>query len=394
MELLYDDDFYRNVDTNKQLMGFTNGVLDFKNKLFRIGNPQDYITKTTGIPYIPHDELKTDDINNITDFMSQLFPVVELNTYMWEHLASVLIGTNINQTFNIYLGSGSNGKSILTDLMSQTLGEYKGMVPISLVTDKRGSIGSTSSEVVQLKGIRYAVMQEPSKDMKINEGIMKELTGGDPIQARALYSESEIFEPQFSLAVCTNSLFVINSNDDGTWRRIRICEFMSKFVDSSELKIMNEEDDDMNQQHIFPKDKNLKQKLALWAPIFASMLVNKAFETDGVTNDCDIVLAASNKYRQEQDIICTFIKEKVIEEEGKSFTILELFDEFKCWYTDGSNPAYKQPKRLEVRDYFINKFKKNYKSNGSSGLWTNLSFIPNNKNDNNDNETLNINTMI
>ena len=120
--------------------------------------------------------------------------------------------------FNIYRGSGSNGKSILTDLMSQSLGDYKGTVPITLVTEKRNTIGGTSSEVIQLKGIRYAVMQEPSKDAVINEGIMKELTGGDPIQARGLYSESEIFEPQFNLVVCTNNLFDIESNDDGTWK--------------------------------------------------------------------------------------------------------------------------------------------------------------------------------
>jgi hypothetical protein len=85
---------------------------------------------------------------------------------MWDHLASVCIGTNMNQTFNIYKGSGSNGKSILTDLMTQTLGDYKGMVPLSLITEKRGNIGGTSSEVMQLKGIRYAVMQEPERNCR------------------------------------------------------------------------------------------------------------------------------------------------------------------------------------------------------------------------------------
>ena len=73
------------------------------------------------------------------------------------------------------------------------MGDYKGTVPISLVTQKRLGLGGTSSEVAQLKGIRFAVMNEPSKGDKINEGIMKELTGGDPIQARELYKSSFIF---------------------------------------------------------------------------------------------------------------------------------------------------------------------------------------------------------
>ena len=54
-------------------------------------------------------------------------------------------------------------------LMEKVLGDYKGTVPITLITQKRPSIGSSSSEVVALKGVRYAVMQEPSKGDKIIE---------------------------------------------------------------------------------------------------------------------------------------------------------------------------------------------------------------------------------
>ena len=82
---------------------------------------------------------------------------------MWDHLASTLIGINHDQTFNIYTGSGSNGKSILVNLMEEILGDYKGTVPLQLITDKRSCIGRASPEVAQLVGIRYAVIQEPSK---------------------------------------------------------------------------------------------------------------------------------------------------------------------------------------------------------------------------------------
>jgi putative DNA primase/helicase len=259
----------------------------------------------------------------------------------------------MNQTFNIYRGSGSNGKSMLTQLMSLALGQYKGTVPITLVTEKRGNIGGTSSEVIQLKGIRYAVMQEPSKEVKLNEGIMKELTGGDPIQARALYAESETFMPQFKLVVCTNSLFEINSNDDGTWRRIRICDFLSKFVGEKETHT-----DDAT-AHIFPKDKDLEEKLPKWAPVFASMLVERLLKTKGHVDDCDIVQASSNRYRQGQDHISAYVDEMIIKTGIITDKVRkgELTNDFKQWFQN-SQGVRKQPKGIELYEYMDKKFGK------------------------------------
>jgi len=353
MELFYDSEFIKNMDNNRYLLCFNNGVVDFKNKMFRDGYPQDYITKTTGINYISYntDSAETKKTGEeILDFMEKLFPIPDLNRYMWDHLASCLIGTNKNQTFNVYHGSGSNGKSILADLMSVTLGEYKGTVPITLVTEKRGSIGGTSSEVAQLKGVRYAVMQEPSKGVKLNEGIMKELTGGDPLQARALYCESETFEPQFKLVVCTNNLFDIQSNDDGTWRRIRKCDFVAKFIDDGEAHTDET-------PYVFPKDKTLKEKLPLFAPIFASMLVMRAFQTDGVVKDCEYVMNASNKYRNGQDHIAAFVSDMIIKTGVPTDKIKKtaVSNAFKFWFQQEQGNA-KQPKGKELHDYMDKKF--------------------------------------
>ena len=369
MELFYDDDFIKNMNNKKHLLGFNNGVIDFNTKEFRDGYPDDYITMTTNINYIPFDEIKgneehSENMNNCIDFMKKLFPVPELNSYMWDHLASTLLGTNKNQTFNVYHGSGSNGKSILTDFMSVTLGEYKGTVPITLVTEKRGLIGGTSDEILKLKGKRYAVMQEPSKNVKLNEGIMKELTGGDPIQARGLYSESEIFDPQFSLVVCTNNLFDIDSNDAGTWRRIRKCDFKSKFVDCTE-------DYDKDDGYIFEKDKSLKEKLPQMAPVFASMLVNRAFETDGIVKDCEIVLEASNEYRKGQDFIAAFVAENIEKTSNLKDRIkkTEVASHFKIWFQQEQGNR-KMPKGQELYDYMDKKFGV-HKSTG----WHNVKII-------------------
>jgi P4 family phage/plasmid primase-like protien len=340
MEIFFDKGFAKNMDSNPYLLCFSNGVFDFKAKEFRQGYPQDYITKTTGIAYQSLDALTRthkETIDAINVFMKQLFPLPNVCKYMWDHLAATLIGIKKEHTFNIYRGSGSNGKSMLTELMSRCLGDYKGTVPITLVTEKRNAIGGTSSEVIQLKGVRYAVMQEPTVGAVINEGILKELTGGDPIQARALYSESEIFTPQFSLVVCTNALFNIKSNDDGTWRRMKLVDFISKFIVPGE----NHTDDT---PYIFDKDRNLLEKIPEWAPVFISMLVKIACETDGVVNDTPEIVAASNKYRISQDCIGGFINDRLVKCEGETIGTKVLNNEFKTWFQ--INYGNRRPPRL------------------------------------------------
>jgi len=340
-DIFYDKDFIEKMDANPYLLCFNNYVVDFSSKTYRKGRPDDYISKSTLIDYTPMSTLKgahpTDKtvtyeeiISEINQFICALFPDDELRGYMWDHLASVLIGTNDNQTFNIYTGSGANGKSKLVELMGKALGDYKATVPITLITQSRNQIGSTSPEIVQLMGVRYACMQEPSKGDKINEGIMKEITGGDPLVGRALFKDSITFIPQFKLVVCTNVLFEIPTNDDGTWRRIRVCDFMSKFNDAPY------EDEDRfpreNFPHQFAIDRQLDKKFKTWAPVLASMLVELAFVKEGKVKDVAVVTAISDKYRNSQDYLSEFAKEKIVRKRDSKMKKTELVEEFKNWY--------------------------------------------------------------
>lgn len=351
-DLFYDQSFIDNQDKNPYLMCFNNGVYDFKEGVFRNGRYDDYITKSTKNDYVKLEECDSNVVEEIHDFMNKLFPLEDLRNYMYEHLSSCLIGTNENQTFNIYTGSGRNGKSKLVELMSMCLGDYKAIVPITLVTQTRRGIGSTASEIVQLQGTRYAVMQEPSKGDKINEGIMKELTGGDPIQARALFKESVTFIPQFKLAVCTNTLFDIASNDEGTWRRIRVCPFMSKFKEPENI-----DEDDEDEPYQYEVDKKLEMKFPKWREAFLSILVEKVQETNGIVSDCDIVLSKSGEYRNSQDYLSGFVNERLeIGTDEEYVTWSELQEDFKDWYMELY--GQKVPKGQELKDYMSKKFGK------------------------------------
>ena len=381
-ELFYDKNFMNKLDANPYLMCFNNYVVDFKSKTHRKGKPDDYISKSTNIDYIPYDNLTSNNytsiIQEINKFIDELFPDKELRRYMWEHLASILIGKNDNQTFNIYTGSGCNGKSKLVELMSRCLGDYKATVPITLITQSRNSIGSTSSEVVALMGVRYAVMQEPSKGDVINEGIMKEITGGDPIQARALFKDSVTFTPQFKLVVCTNVLFDINTNDDGTWRRIRSCDFMSKFTDAPYENVDKFPKANFPYQYLL--DQKIDEKFTLWAPLLMSKLVTMAYQTEGKVKDAKIVTSVSDNYREAQDYLTEFAKEKIARQREGVIKKTELMEEFKTWYTMNYGRAT-LPNGKEITDYMDKQYGKNKR-----GKWHNVIINYNNDSDNEEQE--------
>jgi hypothetical protein len=95
----------------------------------------------------------------------------------------------------------------------------------------------------------------------------------------------------------------------------------------------------------------------LWKECFAALLVKKAFETNGFVNDCDIVLKASNSYRQGQDFISEFIADRVISSPGKNIQKTELTADFNSWYqnTYGAKGA---PSIKDVQAYMDKKFGK------------------------------------
>jgi P4 family phage/plasmid primase-like protien len=295
---------------------------------------------------------------------------------MWEHLASCLTGSTINQTFNMYIGHGQNGKSVLVNLMEMILGDYKGDVPLSVITDKRGKVGGLAPEVVALRGVRYAVMQEPSKGDKINEGVMKQLTSGiDPIQARSPYMTNFItFIPQFHLVVCSNEFMEIKARDHGTWRRIRVVEFEALFTD-------NPVKGDTNKPYQFKLDKDLKEKkFSSWKHVFMAMLVEKAFITDGVVIDCEAVMKASNSYKESQDCITEFIREKTTKKSNNTINKNEINNEFVLWYQ--MNYGNKPPKLKEVHG----EMDKIYGNYDKLKLWNNVCIIYDNTNKINKND--------
>jgi P4 family phage/plasmid primase-like protien len=358
-DMFYKKEIMEKFDTDTSLLGFDNGVYDLKNNVFREGRPEDYITMSTRVsmpvkaeqmpisldnmlesfhnidvnafPEMRNYKRFYDDMN---DFIDKIVPIPAVKNYTLRFISKCLSGENRDEGFYIWTGTGGNGKSKLIDLMSMCMGDYACNLPIALLTQKRKASGSASPEMAVTKGKRLAVMQEPDVNETLNVGQMKEITGNDKISARGLYKEPFEFTPQFKLICMCNDLPHIPSNDDGTWRRLEVVDFVARFVD-----YQNEVDEG---KHRYLKDKGIKNKIPMWVIPFLAIILPHWREYDQRGIDIpDEVKAKTREYRGNNDMVGQWIEQNCVEADNILATdgIMELaptdfetlYDNFVEW---------------------------------------------------------------
>lgn len=341
--LFIDEKFEELLDNRPHLLGFKNGVYDLKLHIFREGMPDDYISLSTDKYYIPYN-VENPEIEEINNFFAKLFTNVNLRNYVLDILACAIDGSIAQERFYIFTGQGSNGKSRLLEFIQKTVGEYYATLPIALLTQKRVASNSAQGEVERTKGRRFAVLQEPGGDDKINIGYMKELSGNDRILTRGLYKDPYEFKPQFKMILACNELPEVPSDDGGTWRRIRVIEFSSKFCENPDPSKPNE----------FSMDVQLNEKLELCTDIFLSMLIerHKTINPNKI-NEPREVINATQKYKNNNDVIGQYLTDNIVADATckDKVGIMDVFNDFKQWSYKNISKGKKVPDRNQLRSY-------------------------------------------
>lgn len=344
-ELFFDEEFAKKADANKDLIAFNNGVLELDDKFtFRPGKPSDYMTFSTGIDYdVDKPYYEYASWQQVERFIRQVLADAEVREYFMKHLASNLFGGNPAQKFHVMTGSGSNGKSMIMNLMSKAMGDYACTVPISLLTQQRKSSGSAAPEVARLKGRRFVTMQEPDERIALNTGLMKEISSGEKMYARDLFKSGGEFEVLAKFHLACNEKPKINTTDGGTWRRLVVINFTSKFVVTP------------MEPHEYPLDESIQFSVGSveWATAFMAYLVHVLKEGRGLRklSAPDKVLEYTNDYRDENDAIAKFIREKIVaagEGDDVQTTKDTIRRTFRQWKADNDNMSL-QPIELEKR---------------------------------------------
>jgi|688.fasta_scaffold08469_5 P4 family phage/plasmid primase-like protien len=360
--LFIDEKFEELLDNKSHLLGFENGVYDLKLHIFREGMPDDYISLSTNKIYVPYHP-EAYEITELNNFFAKLFTNETLRNYVLDILACAIDGSIAQERFYIFTGQGSNGKSRLLDLIQKTIGDYYATLPIALLTQKRAAANSAQGEVERTKGRRFAVLQEPSENDKINIGYMKELSGNDRILTRGLYKDPYEFKPQFKMILACNELPEIPSDDGGTWRRIRVVEFSSKFCENPNPEKANE----------FPMDLQLSEKLERYADFFLTMLIerHKTINPNKI-NEPKEVINATQQYRSNNDTIGQYINDNIVNDPNgtEKIGINELFNDNKSWCSRNLPKGKKSIERTQLKAYF----EKIYGNYDVKKGWTNFRF--------------------
>jgi P4 family phage/plasmid primase-like protien len=322
--MFYEPGFEEKLDSNPSLLCFENGVYDLETDEFREGRPEDYVHLSTGINYIEYDE-SNPYIEQIMDFMNKVLTIESVRTYVLTLFASMLDGSNRDEKFHIWTGSGSNGKSKIVELFQNAIGDYSCIFNVSLLTQKRVGSSATNSELAIAKGKRFGILQEPEENERLNVGLMKELTGGDKIQCRGLFKEPVKFKPMFKMILTCNHMPSIPPDDGGTWRRVRRVEFTSKFVDSPDPNIPTE----------FKIDRELPYKFEVWKETFMAILLRyyKKYKLSGSIVEPKEVMDYTNEYQRKNDIFADFCENYITKTKDAFLDMAELFEKFKEYCT-------------------------------------------------------------
>lgn len=309
------------MDSNPWLLNFPNGTLDLRTGELRKHRQEDCITKLCPTEFDP--EAKSPvweqfqrDVTGGDD---------ELVAFKQRLLGYTVTGDVREQILPIAYGVGSNGKSTEIDAISFTIGEdYFGTLPRSLLMASKQDRHPT--ELTTLFGRRLMIAHETDSGGRLSEALVKQLTGGDKITARGMREDFWTFAPTHKILLLTNHKPDVRGTDHAIWRRLRLIPYNVRFDGERRDKSMPE------------KLANEKQGILAW-------LVRGCMEWQRIgLSEPQSVMAATDSYRSEQDIITQFISECCFESPHAKGRASHLYEAYRKWCEGNGEWAQKQRK--------------------------------------------------
>jgi putative DNA primase/helicase len=309
------------LDRDPWLINCQNGTLDLRTSKLKAHDPADRITKIVPVDYDPEASCP-----RFLRFLNETLVDEAVIKFVKRYSGYTLTGITRERLLAILYGFGKNGKTTLSELLHEVLGDYARNTDVeTLLIKKYQGVGN---DVAALKGARFVSAAEVEKGRRLAESKVKQLTGRDTVTARFLFGENFDFKPEFKLWLSTNNKPVIQGTDDAIWDRIRLIPFTQRFDG--------------------PKaDTKLPDKLRNeLAGVFAWMVEGCLEWQEHGLGEPESVRTATDRYRAEMDTLAAFLDEECVVAPNSRVLAERLYQSYAVW-CDNSGER-KEPKKAFV----------------------------------------------
>ena len=207
-------------DQRRHLITLANGVFDLDTATFTDGHdPKLLLTKKLGIKYD-----KDAAAPRWGSFLTQVLPDEAVRGYIQRAAGLTLLGNADERALFLLHGKSGTGKSQFIRMLELLFGDLAETA--SATTFNASSKTATlTNDLNDLRGKRFVSLSELDQDERLNESLVKRLTGGDTAKSRGLYQENRQWRVEFMMWMATNYLPRLNSDDNAIWKRVKPIEF-------------------------------------------------------------------------------------------------------------------------------------------------------------------------
>lgn len=206
---------HHELDRHPWLLNCTNGTIDLRSGALLDPDPEHLLTCQTPVPYEPGARSALWE-----DCLATWQPDPEVRSYL-QAIAGAGTTGHATEVAIVNLGTGGNGKGKFWGALQGALGPDYAVTPDkSLIVAQRHDEHATVK--ARLRGARLAVAGETEAGDRLDEAKVKELTGGDLLEARRMREDPWQFAPSHTLVLHTNYRPKVRGGDEGIWRRLRL----------------------------------------------------------------------------------------------------------------------------------------------------------------------------
>ena len=304
------------LDSCPMLLNCRNGVFDLATMKFREHQSTDLITQVTGTSYDPEANcpLWIEFLNRVMGGNSELI------AYLQTLMGHCLTGDISEQIFVIFYGIGANGKSVFTDTMMGTLGDYATKAPSALLEVRHNDEHPTA--IASLFRKRLVVASEMEESRKLRVQLVKELTGDKSMKARLMRQDYFEFDRTHKIILVTNHKPIIRDSSIAIWRRVRLIPFTVSIPPAEQ-------------------DHKLLEKLQKeWSGILNWAIAGcQRWLAEGLHTP-DVVKATTDQYEAEMDPLADFLADRCVLDAASSDTVGRIKAAYSDW-AEANGERYK-----------------------------------------------------